>query len=773
MLEKITAALAQLKPQGAFSAKKTTDVADLHIEIKPVGRLKFPIKPAVAKKLIKVAQPATFGWRQETRLDTEVRDVWKIPKSRVKIDKRRWNQTLNPTVERLKDELGLPQQSRLKAELHDMLIYAPGQFFLPHQDSEKSDGMVATLVVVLPSPHSGGTLVVDHHGEKKRYQSGRASADKLTFFAFYADCHHEVKPVKEGYRIALVYNLLLSGEDDAMTALPTPAAQQVVTGALENYFTTSPVLVEGKNRPHTNKLAYFLDHDYTPKGLSWKRLKNGDRLRVAALSEAASVLGLEIYLALADIQEMWDCESQDWGYHSGRRHWGYDDADDEEDNDNEEDIELLYMVDGSTTIKHWRDATGAAAGLPEWWVGDDECCWTKANDELTPFQSEYEGWMGNYGNTMERWYHRAAIVLWRRDERYGALLDIAPKLMVKELLPLAQKKATRPQAQAAVEQLLPNWSGFRQYETTSSSFSAAFRLALKLERPDLAHRLLLPLGINALSPQTAQVMVRLQTAYGATWLVEIIQHWFTAPSYLQNGGMIDKLTPLIKRWVEQSADAHHTVTHWLLVHQLNALVQWHNEQARTENSTARQRSASDRVKQVIDLLSAALLSRDDVVYNNTIDHLIDSENNYLLFDRVAIARHIKRQRPKLDTTEQHRARFLEFVRSKLTTALDRPPRQANDWSIITADRCGCTDCKKLNTFLQASDLNHKTWPLAKERRQHIHRIIDGMAIPVSHQTERNGSPHKLHLKKGEQLFKDAQMQREQLEEALCVLQAEF
>jgi hypothetical protein len=28
-----------------------------------------------------------------------------------------------------------------------MLVYAPGQFFAPHQDSEKTDDMIGTLVV--------------------------------------------------------------------------------------------------------------------------------------------------------------------------------------------------------------------------------------------------------------------------------------------------------------------------------------------------------------------------------------------------------------------------------------------------------------------------------------------------------------------------------------------------------------------------------------------------------------------------------------------------
>jgi len=761
MQEKIAAALAQLKPQGTFSAKKNTDAVDLHIEINPVGRLKFPIKPSVAKKLIKVARPATFGWRDQTCLDTGVRDVWKIPKSRVKIDKRRWNLTLNPTVERLKNELGLPQQSRLKAELHDVLIYAPGQFFLPHQDSEKSDGMVATLVVVLPSPHSGGTLIIDHYGEKKRYQSSKAP-DKLSFFAFYADCHHEVKPVKEGYRVALTYNLLFDGEDEMMAALPTPAAQQEVTGALKDYFALPSNEVVDRQR--ASKLVYLLDHDYTPKGLSWKRLKNGDRLRAAALSESACALGLEIYLALADVQEVWDCEFPNRGYRPGRRYWNGDD-----DNEVEEDVELLYLIDGSTTIKHWRDATGAAVALPEWWVSDEESCWTKANDELAPFDSEYEGWMGNYGNTMEHWYHRAAIILWRQEDRYAALLDIAPDMMIQELLRLAQKKTTRPQAQAIIEQLLPNWSGFRRHEKKPAFFTPVFRLALRLEHTDLAHQLLLPLGINALSPQTAQAMIRLQTRYGASWLVEIIQHWFTVPSRLQNGGMIEQLTPLIKRWVELSAEAHHTVTNWLLAHQLVALTRQHNEQAQVESLAAQQRNASGRVKQVVDLLKASRSGLNDVIYNSTIDYLIGNENNYLLFDLAAIARHIKQQHSWPGTTEPHHVRFVEFVRSKLTTVLDRPLRQADDWSINVTNRCDCADCQELNTFLQASHLTHKIWPLAKARRQHVHGVVDGMVIPVTYKTERSGSPHKLRLKKSELLFQQAQAERERLEKALVAL----
>jgi hypothetical protein len=82
MLEKITAVLQQLKTQGSCSAKRTVSADDLHIKINPIGRLKFPLTPAVVKKLIKEARPAKSGWRDKTCLDTQVRDAWIIPKSR-------------------------------------------------------------------------------------------------------------------------------------------------------------------------------------------------------------------------------------------------------------------------------------------------------------------------------------------------------------------------------------------------------------------------------------------------------------------------------------------------------------------------------------------------------------------------------------------------------------------------------------------------------------------------------------------------------------------
>ena len=80
--------------------------------------------------------------------------------------------------------------------------------------------MVATLVVVLPSSHEGGELIVRHDGKEQTIDFGGASGDAfhIHYAAFYADCEHEIRPLKKGYRLCLVYNLTLSKSKKAISA---------------------------------------------------------------------------------------------------------------------------------------------------------------------------------------------------------------------------------------------------------------------------------------------------------------------------------------------------------------------------------------------------------------------------------------------------------------------------------------------------------------------------------------------------------------------------
>ncbi|HLE71685.1 MAG TPA: 2OG-Fe(II) oxygenase, partial [Vicinamibacteria bacterium] len=189
----------------------------------------------MGRRLCAAARPARYGLRDQTLLDKDVRDCGEIPKSRIRIDQRRWKSTLGPRLAQIGRDLGISSGSQLKAELHNMLVYGRGQFFVSHQDTEKTDDMIATMVVTLPSAFKGGATTIEHHDEKITY---RAVGGGLTFVAFYADCHHEVRPVAEGYRVVLTYNLRLENDGGAIQ-LPTASKDaDVLSKRIQTYFET-------------------------------------------------------------------------------------------------------------------------------------------------------------------------------------------------------------------------------------------------------------------------------------------------------------------------------------------------------------------------------------------------------------------------------------------------------------------------------------------------------------------------------------------------------
>ncbi|MGW0194269.1 2OG-Fe(II) oxygenase [Nonomuraea sp. NPDC003201] len=162
-----------------------------------VGPLRFPVSDEQAVRPQGLGRPARFGRGEQTLTDTEVRDTWEVPKELVHIE---WADTFEAVLDVMRAELALPPHSRLTPDLHSMLLYETGQFFVAHQDSEKDDAMVATLVVTLPSAHTGGELVIEHLGQATKYRGSKAA---VSLVAFYAYCGRQVLPVKTGNRVTL------------------------------------------------------------------------------------------------------------------------------------------------------------------------------------------------------------------------------------------------------------------------------------------------------------------------------------------------------------------------------------------------------------------------------------------------------------------------------------------------------------------------------------------------------------------------------------------
>lgn len=120
----------------AFSFSTPTSTEKMQLTVKDVGEIKFPVNKTTIKKLIKQACPAQFGYKDRTIYDPKVRNTWELNKSQIKIDMRKWKSELAMVLDEMASAL-FPEGTELTAELHNMLVYEPGQFFKKHQDSEK------------------------------------------------------------------------------------------------------------------------------------------------------------------------------------------------------------------------------------------------------------------------------------------------------------------------------------------------------------------------------------------------------------------------------------------------------------------------------------------------------------------------------------------------------------------------------------------------------------------------------------------------------------
>ncbi|MCX4095790.1 2OG-Fe(II) oxygenase [Nocardia sp. alder85J] len=437
--------LRSVPPPGSFVARRTASAADLAIEVEGIGRLRLPVPMAQARQLRDTARPARYGMGAKTLLDPSVRDTGEIPLALVTVDQDRWHRALAPILEALRFDLGLPPDCELSAELHSMLVYGPRQFFRRHQDSEKSDGMIATLVVTLPSFFEGGELVVEHRGEQV---VDRGAPGRLGLVAFYTDCEHEVRPVQLGHRISLTYNLIAGPRavPTAAPGAPDPAVAALAEHLREHFTTPIPDGHRGQYRPEgpelerPDQLVCLLDHQYSQRGFGWDQLKGADAARVEVLVAAADSAGYGTVLALAEVQDYHSSDdlADEFWMCGRRRRWELVDGnwelvvDDWEPNEMLDEPQEEERTEGSLPIDHPDRMTPAELGRPHradtrltWWidragavtgpvartVSRSEICVDTTEFEMEPFAVESEGFTGNEGNTVDRWYRRAAVVV--------------------------------------------------------------------------------------------------------------------------------------------------------------------------------------------------------------------------------------------------------------------------------------------------------------------------------------------------------------------------
>jgi hypothetical protein len=738
--------LRSVERPGDFCVGGTREIPMPTIDVDGVGRIAFPILPVQAERLVAIAEAAPYGRGEETVVDREVRRTWQVDSAEVRIGGRNWEMTLAGLVADIALRLGVSEP--VAADFYKLLVYDTDSFFVGHRDTEKASGMFATMVLVLPSAHSGGELVIKHVGREVVLDPRPEEPSEIGFAAFYADCVHEVRPVKTGCRLTLVYNLRFVDKRHPLKAPDYRAEHRRVVELLRSW-------ASAEDEP--DKLILPLEHAYTPAELSFSALKGADAGVASVLVKAAAAADCDLHLALVSIEESGSAEPT--GYY-GRRQWSRDEEEDEE-------FEVAEVINRVLILSEWRLPDGGEAGLDDFPFAEDELCPSGAFEDLMPDKQHFHEATGNEGASFERTYSRAGFVLWPTARRLAVLNQGGLRTTLPYLEDLTVRWETSDasiqsplwrEANELSRHMLRSWphSSWRAEDDTDASRMLDFQVRLRnVECIDAFLASVSAEGHYAASDNGGIVRAAglLPAPRATELLVRIVRH--NAPAHLSACG--DLLLRCVAAPKGVTGD----------LEQIGATL----TDALPGDPTKREQVGTTwtrpvRVKPgfVVDLLTAT--SRIDAgLAARAIEHLLARPKTYTPDDMLVPA---ARAFAKLAESRawpavgRLREASLDHLRRRIALPLEAP----RDWTRANLLKCTCGDCRGLGAFLVASDQQQWRLKAVQDRRTHVEQSIRSAACDLDLTTERRGSPHTLVATKNQASYeRRAKQRREDLEHA--------
>ncbi len=724
------------------------------IEIEGVGRVSLPLLPTQIEPLVAAAERAPYGRGQETLVDVEVRRTWQIDASRITLGGKHWQATLDSIVNQATQGLGVDGQ--VEAELYKLLVYDTGSFFVSHRDTEKAAGMFATLVIVLPSSYSGGELWVRHQQQEAKLDLHCTDPSEIAFAAFYADCQHEILPITEGCRLALIYNLIRTNKKLPLPTPPNYLHEQDKVAILLRQWEAQ---LNMENPEHLQKddedeelipekLVYLLEHAYTQAELSFAALKNADAAIADVLVAAAGQAACDIYLALVSIEESGQAEYTGYGKHRY-----------------EEVLEEGEVYDRTETISNWRRPDGSEPLLPELPIAEYECGPPNAFANMEPDNVQFHEATGNAGASFERTYHCAALVIWPHS-RYLAVIN---QVGLDGTLPILQDLC---QDFAAADDKSPH----------SSYWQDAHRLAGYMLRDRLSGCL------GSQRSADTRLQMFLECLYCLQDSQHVAQFWtLFAEKGLGNKAdcasliQISKLLP----WQQVVDGLTCAISVSTAKHALEACAA-----LLLGFSQARPDSAGDlspaahvlfqglpgdaaryahlppwqqgRIPVSHGLVADILLGFSGIeasLAETTLDYLLAWPNTYsmdTLLAPVALSLTATTASRDLPVAIRLRDEVIAHLQTRIAQDLTAP----TNWRRDSQLNCTCKDCTELRLFLD--DPNEATWRFkaAEDRRGHITQTIQKNHCDVDQKTEKLSRPYSLICTKNQASYQRRVEQRQ-------------
>ncbi|KNE98382.1 hypothetical protein PSTG_08302 [Puccinia striiformis f. sp. tritici PST-78] len=260
-------AFKTINTTGIFAAWEPLSTPPAELYVEGVGDVYMPLSEGIVQQLIAKAHPTPYGFGSKRLCISQL----------------------------VAAKLSINQPVRM--DFDKMLIYGKEAIFKPHTDTKSTRGMFGTLIICLPSAHSGGEVLVKHRDESMIL--GRSDVDQ-SFACWYSDVTHEVLPVESGHRCVLTYNLAIMPSHNQPTASALDSKKVPLRKALERWLKD---LTDSGGAGTPSHLYHSLHYGHAQADTSFEALEARDFAQTHALRGLTHELPFEIFLALLEKQE--------------------------------------------------------------------------------------------------------------------------------------------------------------------------------------------------------------------------------------------------------------------------------------------------------------------------------------------------------------------------------------------------------------------------------------------------------------------------------------
>lgn len=742
IVEGLLKAMGQAAKAAKFCVDGCLPAVDPGIEVEGLGRVEVPLKRGKAKELIAHCRVAPYGKGTATLVDRGVRNTYELDPKKFTLSDE-WDSAIVGATRLAAQQLGLPAD-RLEARLYKLLVYDRGGFFLKHRDSEKHDRMVASLIVVLPNPFEGGRLIVRHGSAEQALKFEESAGGKSACYAaFYADCEHEVERVHRGVRLCLAYNLVLKPQRGRASAAKPSAPADVLAESIRAWVATRP----------TEPMVFALEHHYTQRGLKLDLLKGADRQLADLVASAAQKADGLVHLAQVErhLSQFADDGSFERSYYRSYR-------------PRRRELVIGETYEDELHGDEWVDLAGKKQPWGEVPFEVSSIVSTIPIDEWKPTSEEYEGYTGNAGNTLDRWYHRSAIVVWHRDHHFDVVAQAGADVSLPLFTSMVKKLAKTPKARlekarldcirfarAIIAEWPRRWERHWDSPTEKASPYDDFpEHLLTLDDRDTVARFLSKVAEQDQTLSLSDFIVSACRRFGWAAFTEELKQLLSAPANVRGR---DEIPFRDVEWLAAvCCDKSKDPDRLALAHTLCAVAveRFCAERPTQPAYYSRHRRESTTAEKSLPLLLKALVAAgEDEHLSRVIDHVQKSPDDFRVDDCQvpALKSLVPWSRKQLGSVPPPLASWLAAVRERLESATAIKPTPPTDWSRPADVACNCQYCAQLNTFL--ADPASKVGRIAarEDLRQHVLGMINRHQCDVTHTLDRKKSPYALVLTK--------------------------